>query len=94
MNSAQQELKPDASVNGHTITLIVNTREYQWAKKDISYEEVIMLAFGSYSEQEGILYSVIYAKGHGSDKEGSLSKGKSVKAKDGMIFNATPTNKS
>lgn len=94
MNSTQKEHTPDVPKNGKTKILIVNTRECEWEKQDISYEEVIVLAFGAYSEQEGVAYSVIYSRGNGSDKEGALVKGKSVKAKDGMIFNVTQTNKS
>jgi len=76
------------------VTIIVNTREKTWNKKEISYEEVITLAFGSYSNDENVVYTVTYSKGHDSHHEGSLVKGDSVKVKDGMIFNVTQTNKS
>lgn len=76
------------------VTIIVNTREKTWNKKEISYEEVIVLAFGSYSNDENVVYTVTYSKGHDSHHEGSLVKGDSVKVKDGMIFNVTQTNKS
>ena len=39
-------------------------------------------------------YKVTYTKGHGDNPEGILIKGKSVKAKEGMIFNVSETNKS
>ncbi len=78
-----------------TVTIIVNTRPKEWEKNaDISYREVVELVFGSYSEDEGVVYTVTYAKGHGNHPEGSLVKGESVKVKDGMIFNVTQTNKS
>ena len=76
------------------VTIIVNTREKTWNKKEISYEEVIVLAFGSYSNDENVVYTVTYSKGPDSHHEGSLVKGGSVKVKDGMIFNVTQTNKS
>lgn len=75
-------------------TIIVNTREKPWDKKEISYEEVIVLAYGSYSSDENVVYSVTYAKGEGSKHEGSLVKGESVKVKDRMVFNVTRANKS
>jgi hypothetical protein len=76
------------------VTIWVNTLPHPWGKKDkISFEEVVVLAFGSYSNDENIVYTVNYAKGPESNHEGSLVKGKEVKVKDGMIFNATQTNK-
>jgi hypothetical protein len=73
--------------------IIVNAREKKWHEKDISYEQVIELAFGSYSEQENTVFTVTYSKGV-DGKEGSLVKNQSVKVKDGMIFNVTRTDKS
>ena len=87
MNEKQKE-------HDKEVTIIVNTREKTWNKKEISYEEVIVLAFGSYSNDENVVYTVTYSKGPDSHHEGSLVKGDSVKVKDGMIFNVTQTNKS
>lgn len=87
MNEKQKE-------HDKEVTIIVNTREKIWNKKEISYEEVIVLAFDSYSNDENVVYTVTYSKGPDSHHEGSLVKGGSVKVKDGMIFNVTQTNKS
>ena len=75
-------------------TLIVNTREKKWDKKKITYEEVIVLAFDSYSDNADIVYTITYSKGENSHHEGSMVKGDEVPVKDGMIFNVTQTNKS
>jgi len=80
-------------VHCHCI-IIVNTREKRWDKKEISFEEVVKLAFGSYSEDPNVVYTVTYSKGPERHREGTLVKGKSVKVKCGMIFNVTQTNKS
>lgn len=77
------------------VTIIVNAQEHVWNKKEeISYEEVIELAYGSYVDNDTTIYTVTYKKGEDKKKEGSLTKGESVKVKDGMIFNVTQTNKS
>lgn len=75
-------------------TLIVNTREKKWEKETISYKEVIVLAFGSFEDNESITYTVDYLKGPKENPEGSLTKGKSVEVKNEMIFNVTKTHKS
>jgi hypothetical protein len=73
-------------------TIIVNTREKKWGKEEISYEEVVILAFGSCSDNENIVYTVTYSKGR--KRDGSLVKGENIEVKNGMIFNVTQTNKS
>lgn len=77
-----------------TKTIIVNTREKEWSDKKISYEQVIVLAFGTYTEDEAIVYTVTFLKGEDAHHEGSLVKGKDVPVKDGMIFNVSQTNRS
>lgn len=76
-----------------TIQIIVNSREKEWGEKHISYEDVVILAFGSYSSANNILYSVTYESKNGN-KEGSLVGGENIIVKEGMVFNVTPTNKS
>lgn len=89
----------DNKENGHgenhdkSVTIIVNAREKEWDKKEISYKEVIELAFGEYIENENIEYTVAYSKAHG-DKNGTLTKGESVKVKEKMVFNVNKTDKS
>lgn len=77
-----------------TVTLIVNTREKKWDKNEISYREVVILAFGTYSEDPNVVYTVTYSKGPGNKRQGSLVVGQSVNVKNGMIFNVSQTNKS
>ncbi len=87
--------KESGHVESHdkAVTIIVNAREKEWNKKEISYQEVIVLAFGEYIENENIEYTVAYSKAH-DDKNGTLTKGESVKVKEGMVFNVNKTDKS
>ena len=74
--------------------IIVNAEEKVWNEKEISFEQVAVLAFGSYVDNPDITYSITYKRGMGNKPEGSLTKGQSVHVKDKMIFNATKTNRS
>lgn len=73
------------------ITIFVNTVAHKVAKDDISYEDVVKLAYPDGHAGQNPGYTVLYEKAHGN-KDGSLGPGQSVKAKDGMIFDVTPTN--
>lgn len=73
--------------------IIVNAQEKTWGEKEISYDEVVILAFGSVSDDPNVNYRVTYAKSADAKKEGSLGKGQSVKIKNGTVFNVRPANR-
>lgn len=77
------------------VTIIVNGTPHEVDKKEeITYEEVVTLAFPDYPQHPEITYSVKYKRGDGNKPEGILLPGKSVKVKDRMVFDVTPTNQS
>ncbi len=60
----------------------------------LSYEDVIRLAFGTYSESSNIIYTVVYSKGPKNNPKGTLVKGQFAKVREGMIFNVSRSDKS
>lgn len=78
----------------HKITLIVNGRPKPWAEKTITFEQVVVLAFGSYDPNPNKVYTVTYDKGPHENPHGTMVKGDKVCVKDKMIFNVTCTDKS
>ena len=74
--------------------IIVNAREKAWSQTTISFEQVIVLAFGSYDNNPNKGYTVTYSKGPKSNREGSMVKGSVVDVKNNMIFDVTATDKS
>ncbi len=83
--------------HGHeqkTLTIIVNTREITWDKKEITYDEVAKLAYPAYPEGESIVYTVSFSRGESPRHEGTMVKGDSVKVKNGMVFNVVRSDKS
>ena len=81
-------------MNEQTYTIIVNASEKQWGEHKISYEQVVVLAFGSYTDDPNAPYIVSYYKKEDKKHEFSLVKGQEAPVKDGMIFNVSQTNKS
>ena len=90
-NPENKEVDVLESQKEHSI--IVNGREKIWSKKKISFDEVVILAFGEISTDPNVIYTVTYKKGHGHHG-GIMVKGDEVTVKDGMVFNVTQTNKS
>lgn len=76
------------------ITLIINGRPKPWAEKTITFEQAVILAFGTYDPNPNKVYTVTYDRGPHQNPEGSMVKGEKVFVKDKMIFNVTATDKS
>jgi hypothetical protein len=75
-------------------TIVVNGREKVVTAKELSFAEVIALAFENPPTGPNIFFTITYRRGVGNKPEGSLVEGETVKLKDGMIFNVTATDKS
>ena len=76
------------------ITIIVNGSLEQVKKEEMTYEEIVTIAFSDFPQHPERNYSVKYTKGHGNKPEGILSPGGKIKVKDGMEFTVTPTGQS
>lgn len=75
-------------------TVIVNAQKKEWDKPTISFEQVIVLAFGTYDPNPNIGYTVTYCRGHEPKPEGTMVKNSVVLVKNKMLFNVTATDKS
>ncbi len=95
VNLARPEIEHFYSKDkNHKITLIVNGRPKLWAEKTITFEQVVVLAFGSYDPNPNKVYTVTYDKGPHENPHGTMVNGDNVCVKDKMIFNVTCTDKS
>lgn len=76
------------------ITIIINTREKTVPKGEISFAELVALAFDPPPTGGNIVFSISYRRGRGEKPEGTLPEGEFVKLKGGMIFNVKATDRS
>lgn len=93
MNNLQDN---NHEAQGHTkeLRIIVNARQKVVTGKELSFAEVVALAFDNPPTGENIVFTVTYTRGEGNKPGGTLVEGETVKIKDGMIFNVTATDKS
>ena len=75
-------------------TIIVNGRQKLVAKRKLTFDAVVALAFNPVPTGPNVLFTVTYRHGPPANPEGTLVEGETVKIKDGMIFNVTQTDKS
>lgn len=74
--------------------IIVNGREKVVTVKELSFDEIVALAFSPVPSGPNVMFTVTYRHGPHENPEGTLTEGHSVKIKDGMIFNVIQTDKS
>ena len=79
-----------------SFTIVVNAQKKEWNGKEISYDEVVRLAFPEPPPAGVVItYTVEYERGEGHKPEGSLVQGgPPAKVKEGMIFSVTETGRS
>jgi hypothetical protein len=77
----------------HHVHIVVNTRQKRWEHKEISYEQVVRLAFENPSNDEKTVYTVTYRRG-AHNAHGTLTKGQHVEVREEMIFDVVRTDKS
>jgi hypothetical protein len=86
--------KGQAENHGKHTTIIVNTREKSVEGDEVTYQQLLDLAFDQIPEGENIEIVITYRNGKGDHKEGELFPGERVPVKNRMIFDVTPTDKS
>ena len=74
--------------------IIVNGRPKTVPSDELTFDEVVRLAFDPPPTGRAIMFAITYRDGGGRPPEGSLAPGVTVKVKDGTVFNVTATDKS
>lgn len=73
------------------LTIVVNGRPTTFTGHQISYAQVVEIAFPGMPATETMDYTVTYSWPHG--KNGTLVSGQDTPVKDGAVFNVTRTNR-
>ena len=89
MSSAQETAHAEKQ---HMI--IVNGRQRTVTGREISFDQVIRLAFDPLPTGDNIIFTVTYRRGEGNKPEGSMVAGDVVKIRKGMVFDVRATDRS
>lgn len=89
-----KERKDKSCHDDRVVPIIVNGREKIVSEKELTFDQLVKLAFDNPPTGEFICFTITFRRGRGNKPEGTLVEGESVKVKKGMIFNVTATDKS
>jgi hypothetical protein len=76
------------------VTLVVNGEPHEVTEPRISFDQVVKLAYPVPPKGQLIEFTVTYRNGPTVNPKGTLTEGHSVKIKNRMIFDVTPTDRS
>ena len=87
---------PEKPEHPQKITVLVNGEEKVLPPhtKQLSYEEIVKLACGTLPTNPDTIYTVAYSNGPIENPKGTLTRGRSVLVKEGMVFNVSKSDKS
>lgn len=74
--------------------IVVNGTQKIVEVEEVSYERAIELAFENPPTGPNVRFKVAFRNAGGRRPEGTLTRGQSVKIKDGTVFDVTPTDQS
>ena len=95
MGVPEQATGSVATDPGHKdYTIIVNGRQKVVHKQELSFDEVVKLAFENPPTGPNVIITVTYTGAAGPKPDGTLARGGHVKIKDGTVFNVSATDKS
>ncbi len=76
------------------ISVVVNGREKAIRDEELTFRQLVALAFDDPPAGEFICFTITYRRAAGRKPEGTLIEDESVKVREGTIFNVTVTDKS
>ena len=74
--------------------IIVNARPHVVDHDEVTFDEIVDIAYPDGGRGPLISYTILYYNGGGRETEGGLSEGEAAKVKDGTVFNVTRTDRS
>jgi hypothetical protein len=89
-----EEHKHEGRGHEKQFEIIVNGRKQLVDDRELSFREVVTIAFPNPVFDDNTIYTVDYKRGPDHHPQGSLTEGQSVKVKKGMILNVARSNKS
>lgn len=94
-NGDKIHLKEDEHFYSEKVwVVIVNTEDKEATKRRLNFNDVVLLAYNPPPTGPNVGFTITYRKGPPQNPKGSMTETQSVRIKNGMIFDVTPTDRS
>lgn len=86
--------KPGHKPDDKTFSITINGRQRHVEKDELSFDELVDLAFDDPARGPQIVFTITFREAGGRISEGELDEGQRLKVQDGTIINVTRTDQS
>lgn len=76
------------------VMIVVNGTAHETSETSLSFEEVVKIAYPVPPSGDAVEFTVTYRNGPRANPKGTLTSGHSVRIKNRMAFDVTPTDRS
>ena len=90
MNDKSHAVDPEKK----TVTIVVNGRPKEVETDEVSFDELVDLAFDDPARGPQIVFTITFRKAGGRIEEGELDEGQRLKIQEGTVINVTRTDQS
>ena len=90
MNDKPDTVDPESKA----ITIVVNGRPKEVTTEEVSFDELVDLAFANPKRGPQILFTITFRNAGGRIEEGELDEGQRIKVREGTVVNVTRTDQS
>ena len=80
--------------NDKTVAIVVNGRSRQVETEELSFDELVDLAFDDPARGPQIVFTITFRKASGRIEEGEFDEGQRLKVRNGTVVNVTRTDQS
>jgi len=96
MGNEQMGIRPESAAahQPQQYRVIINAREKVVSTNELSYDQIIALAYNNNPPSGGDIVITITYRNAADHKQGTLTAGQTVEIRNGTIFNVTATNRS
>jgi hypothetical protein len=89
-----EDKKTEVSNKDKEVVILVNTRPISYNEEEITFRQIVNLAFPGAQFIPQIVYTVTYSKGIDKKPKGSLVDDESINVKNKMVFDVDRTDNS
>ena len=87
-------IRDEAPDTGREFQIFVNGREQTVYSSEVTFNQIVRLAFERLPSGQDIEFRVTYRDAAGPQRDGYLREDQSIQVHNGTVFNVTPTDKS
>jgi hypothetical protein len=92
-NRKKDSMSPAENNHRKVLTIIVNATPHEWTDEEITYSQVVQIAYPGEVVSANSTFKVSYMKKNGHNLDPLVYSSSPVKVKEGMVFNVTPANR-